>query len=109
MTRPLRIGEKKGDRELPVLKETPDMPDLGMIEKAVDGGIQTDKKLARPVKLYICHCYSGRRLREIGERLGVTDSGVSQASKRIDEKQKTDKKLKRQISKILKNLKMSIV
>jgi hypothetical protein len=98
MTRPLRIGEKKGDRELPVLKETPDMPDLGMIEKAVDGGIQTDKKLARPVKLYICHCYScysGRRLREIGERLGVTDSGVSQASKRIDEKQKTDKKLKR--------------
>ncbi len=103
------LGERKRDRELPVLKEIIDMPDLGMIEKAVDGEIQTDKKLARQVKLYIYHCYSGRRLREIGERLGVTDSGVSQASKRIDEKQKTDRKLKKQISKILINLKMSNV
>jgi len=103
------LGEGKRDRDLPVLKETIEMPGLEMIEKAVEAEIQTDKKLARQVELYISHRYSGRRLREIGERLGVTDSGVTQASKRIDERQKTDKKLKKQISKILKNLKISNV
>ena len=89
-----------------VEERSEDMPDLEMIEQAVDAEIKTDKKMARQVKLHICHCYSGKRLREIGERFGVSDSGVTQASRRIDDKQKTDKNLRKLILKVIKNLKM---
>jgi REP element-mobilizing transposase RayT len=100
------LREKKADRNLPVLKKLSEMPDLEMIEQVVDKEIQTDKKKARQVRLHICHCYSGKSLREIGERFGVSDSGVTQASRRIDDKQKTDKKLKKLILKIIEDLKM---
>jgi len=99
------LREKEIDRGLPVLKEILNRPDPEMIEQAVDAEI-VNEKLARQVKLYLCHCYSGRRLRDIGERFGVSDSGVTQASRRIDDRQKKDKSLKKVILRVVKNLKL---
>lgn len=50
-----------------------------------------DKELARKTGIHLCHRYSGEKLRTIGERFGLSDSGVTQASRRLAEKAETDK------------------
>jgi DNA-directed RNA polymerase specialized sigma subunit len=42
--------------------------------------VQTDDRLAKQIKLYFCHKYSGLKLKEIGEYFGIGESGVSQTS-----------------------------
>jgi len=68
-----------------------------------------DEKLAQQVKLYLCHRYSGKKLRKIAERFGVSESGVTQASRRIRIKHKNDKKLGKLIAKMVKELPLSNV
>ncbi|OEU82263.1 MAG: hypothetical protein BA865_04735 [Desulfobacterales bacterium S5133MH4] len=66
-------------------------------------------KLARQVKLYLCHRYSGKKLRKIAERFGVSESRATQASRRIRIKHKNDKKLGKLITKMVKELALSNV
>jgi putative transposase len=40
--------------------------------------------LARKVTIYLSHRYNGRALRDIGERFGIGESAVSQASGRLE-------------------------
>jgi hypothetical protein len=61
------------------------------------------------VKLYLCHRYSGKKLREIGKRFGVSELRVTQASRRIQLKQKNDKKFGKLIAKTVKTLSLSNV
>ena len=68
-----------------------------------------DEKLARQVKLFLFHRYSGKKLREIGNHFGVSESAVTHASRRIRVKQKNDKKLGKIILKIVKKLPLSNV
>jgi chromosomal replication initiation ATPase DnaA len=35
------------------------------------------------MKLYLCHRYTGKRLKDIGTYFGIGESGVSQASRRV--------------------------
>ncbi len=74
------------------------------IEEAVDLALASDKRLARPVKLYIYHRFSGLKLKEIAARFGIGISGVTQASYRIGIKAKKDKKLSKIIEKIKKDI-----
>jgi chromosomal replication initiation ATPase DnaA len=67
----------------------------------VDSVLQSNKKLARQVKLHMCHRYSGIKLREIGKHFGIGESGVTYASRRIGMKAEKDKKL-REIIKTVK-------
>jgi DNA-directed RNA polymerase specialized sigma subunit len=46
----------------------------------VDSVIQTDDKLAKQIKLYFYHKYSGLKLKEIGKYFDICESGVSQTS-----------------------------
>jgi REP element-mobilizing transposase RayT len=100
---------KQPDRELPALRGITNRPGLDDLEQVVDSALQTDEKLARQVKLYLCHRYSGKKLRKIAERFGVSESGVTQASRRIQIKQKNDKKLGKLITKMVKELPLSNV
>ncbi len=100
---------KQPDREPPALREITDRPGMDGIEQVVDSVFQSDKKPARQVKLFLCHRYSGKKLQEIGNRFGVSESAVTQASRRIGVKQKNDKKLGKIILKILKKLPLSNV
>jgi chromosomal replication initiation ATPase DnaA len=86
-----------------------DRPKLETIEHAVDSELESNKKLARQLKLFLCHSYSGMKLREIGDRFSVSESAVTQASRRIRSKTNNDKKLKKLILKIEKNLLLSNV
>jgi hypothetical protein len=71
--------------------------------------LSPNQQLARQVKLYLCHRYSGKKLRKIAEQSGVSESGVTQASRRIQLKQKNDKKFGKLITKTMKKLALSNV
>ena len=98
------IRGKKTDRDLPALRSLSNRQELDQIEKAVESALPTDKKLARQIKLYFCHRYSGRKLSDIGERFGIGQSGVTQASYRIGLKARKEKKLSKLIERIEKKL-----
>ena len=100
---------KQPDRELAALRDMTNRPGLDDPEQVVNLMLQTDENLARQVKLYLCHRYSGKKLRKIAERFGVSESGVTQASRRIQIKQKNDKKLGKLITKTVKELPLSNV
>lgn len=95
------LKDRKPDRELPDLKEAPKKRDLSEIEKVVDQIISEDKKLARQVKLYFSHRYSGLKLKEIGQHYRIGESGVTQASRRIHSRFEKDKEFAKVIQEIL--------
>ena len=103
------LRDRQIDRELPVIRETMDRPRLEIIEQAVDSELESDERLARQLKLFLCHSYSGKKLREIGDRFSVSESAVTQASRRIRVKLRNDKKLEKLILKIVKRLPLSNV
>ena len=100
------LGKKKQDRNLPALRSLANRPDIEKISETVDSVIRSNNKLARQIKLHCCHKYSGKKLKEIGACFGIGESGVSQTSRRISEKLKTDKRLRRKLNLIEKNLKL---
>jgi DNA-directed RNA polymerase specialized sigma subunit len=70
----------------------------------VDSVFSKETSLAPNAKIYLCQRYKGEKLKDIGGYFGIGESGVSQASRRLKDKLRTDKKIKRKISKIEKNL-----
>jgi chromosomal replication initiation ATPase DnaA len=79
------------------------------IEKAVDSVLQSDEKMARQVKLHMCHRHSGIKLKEIGQRFGIGESGVTQASRQISMKAEKDKRLREIVKMIETNISLSNV
>jgi REP element-mobilizing transposase RayT len=103
------LGDKEADRDLPILKALSKKADFNDIEKIVDSFFKSDEKLARQVKLHICHRFSGKKLRDIGKRFGISESGVTQASRRIKIKAEKEKSVKQKIKLIEKKLVLSNV
>ncbi len=100
------LKKKPQDRDLPVLKELVDRPDIDTISDMVDSVIQTDDRLAKKIKLYFCHRYSGLKLKEIGKYFGIGESGVSQTSRRLFDKLKRNKNLSKKVDILKKKLKL---
>ena len=98
------LKHKAQDRDLPALRTLLKKPSLEQIEEAVDAELLSEPKLARQVKLHLCHRYSGMRLTQIGLRFGVGQSGVTQASQRIALKRSQDKNLRKIVKRIEKNI-----
>lgn len=76
------LREKQEDRNLPDIRKL-SRPSLDDIITHVEAMIPDDAALAKKACIYFCHRYSGARLREVGERFGMSDAAVSQASKRL--------------------------
>ena len=66
-----------------------------------------DKALARNVKMYLSQKYTGKKLKEIGMRFGIGESGVSQSCRRVAQRMEKDKKLKKKIDRLEKQIYMS--
>jgi hypothetical protein len=98
------LKHKAQDRDLPALRRLLEKPSLDQIEQAVDAVLSFEPKLARQVKLQLCQRYSGMKLTEIGMRSGMGQSGVSQVSQRIVLKRSKDKKLRKIVERIEKNI-----
>ncbi|MBU4425126.1 MAG: hypothetical protein KKB35_00185 [Proteobacteria bacterium] len=103
------LDRKKSDRDLPDLKQFYEMPDLEKIIKQAAKVFNEDAVLLKRVQIYLCHKFSGQKLKEIGLHFGIGVSGVSQASRRVGLQIKDDKKLKKKIDKIISDLNLSTV
>lgn len=77
------------------------------ISDMVGQSIKDEGKMARNAKIFLCHKYTGMKLRAIGETIGIGDSAVSKVFKRFGEKIEKDKQLKKKMRKLEKTIKMS--
>ena len=75
--------------------------------KEVELVFTKDKGLARNVKMYLCQRLTGRKLKEIGLHFGIGESGVSQVCRRVVQKIEKDKKLKKKIARLEKQINLS--
>lgn len=103
------LKDKKGDRNLSELRAFSTKPSIKKIEKEVELVFGSGNALSKKVKLYFCHRYSGKKLKEIGAYFDIGESGVSQSSRRISSKISADKKLRKQIMQIESRLELSRV
>jgi REP element-mobilizing transposase RayT len=101
------LSAKKPDKELPALKELVQKPSIQDIFERVELVFTKDKVMARNVKMYLCQRYTGEKLMEIGSHFGIGESGVSQACRRVAQKIEKDKKLKKKILRLEKQINMS--
>ncbi len=100
------LSVKKPDKELPALKELAKKTIQEIFEK-VELVFTRDKVLARTVKMYLCQRNTGKKLKEIGMHFGIGESGVSQVCRRVAQKIEEDKKLKKEIVRLEKQINLS--
>jgi putative transposase len=101
------ISAKKPDKELPALRELVQKASVQDIFEAVESAFPRDKALARNVKMYLSQKYTGKKLKEIGLQFGIGESGVSQSCRRVSQQMEKDKKLKKKIERLEKQIYMS--
>lgn len=97
------LAGKQPDRNVPAIKRL-SRPTLEKIISTVDSEIGAQESLSRKVSIYICHRYSGARLREIGEHFGLSDVAVSQASRRMRVTSEKDAAVMELLKRIVKTL-----
>ena len=93
------LGEHWDDRNLPAAKELMPRPTLDEIIAKVEVEA-ANEKLLRHISIYCCQKYSGAKLKEIGERFGISDAAVSQASRRLALRAGKDQQLKQAIDRV---------
>ena len=102
------LDRKKQDRNLPSLRNLPEKRSVREICEVIDAMCEEKKRLAKGMSIYICHKYSGARLKEIGNYFGISESGITRASQRFGERLEGDNGLKKLLSKIKSEFGMSI-
>ena len=98
------IDGKSPDRNLPALKQLKGKPTIDQILEITRSVIKEDEKLATKVAIYLCHRFSGTKLKEIGDRFGVKESAVSQSSRRFALELEKDKKLQKLVTDLEKQV-----
>lgn len=93
------LAEMAEDRNLPAIRKL-NRPAMEEIIRIVDIQIKDDARLSKKVAIYFCHKYSGARLREIGERFGLSDAAVSQVSKRLRGTSESDMALRKLLNRV---------
>ena len=101
------LSSKKPHKDLPALKELVKKVSMKDIFNEVEFVLGEQPGLARSVKMFLCQRYTGEKLKDIGTHFDIGESGVSQASRRVVDKIKKEKKLKRRIAKIERKLNLS--
>jgi len=94
------LGEKKAERSVPAVKGLAVRPSIDEIISKVNTVLGEDSELTRSMSLYICQRHSGAKLKEIGERFGISDAAVSQANRRLVLRAGQDKELKKVVERV---------
>ena len=98
---------KHGVRNVPALKELIGRPSLESIISGVRSVAEADETQAKRMSIYLCHRYSGAKLKEIGERFGVGESAVAQASRRFAARMHEDTGLREAVEMVITGLTLS--
>ena len=99
-----RLISKEADRDLPSLRELAVRPRLDEIAKVVKRVFGDDAVLARKASIYVCHRYSGEKLKIIGDLFNLTESGVTRASQRFEMKVEGDEGIREMVAEIRNDL-----
>ncbi len=100
---------RDSERDIPALRELTPKPDILMIKGAAEESFSKDGRLARAAGIYLCHRFSGAKLQDIGDLYGISQSGVTQASRRFEEAMKMDRSLEKRVLGIARKSKLSNV
>ena len=79
-------------------------PTIEDVIAKVDAVITDDPALSKKLKIYFCHKYSGKKLKDIGNQFGIKESGVSQSSRRFSMEIEKNAKLNKKIKSIINRL-----
>ena len=85
------------------------MASITEIVKDIDTVFGEDAVMSRKAAIYLCHRYSGRKLREIGDHFNTGESAVSQTSRRFGLVLNRDKGLRKKIEYIRDRLRLCCV
>jgi len=97
------VDGRQRDRELSAARKLMTKPSLQAILEAVKD-ISSKRRVTKNAGIYLCHKYSGAGLKEIGEKFGIKESAVSQASGRFVQALERDKELLKKIERVRKYL-----
>ncbi len=97
------LRDREIDRNLPGLTELRKKT-VKEIMKEIETVLKGNERLKNMAGIYLCHRYSGLRLREIGSYFGIGESAVSQSSRRFGLMLEKDKKLNNKIKDICNRL-----
>jgi putative transposase len=97
------LGKIVTDRNYPAVRVL-NRPTMDEIINTVQKLIAEDDRLYRKVSIYFCHRYSGARLKELGERFGMSDAAITQASRRMKIASESDVTLRKLIDLVEKSL-----
>lgn len=100
---------KKPERDVPSLRALAVGISSQQIERAVDRELGAEPALARKIKLHLQHKYTSQSLREIGNRFGISESGVTVSSRRLGLEIKHDAALRAKVATIRSALNLSNV
>lgn len=100
------LAKKEIDRAVPDIRRFKLNPAPEEILKAVAEIMRESEKLARQVGMYLCHKYSGKKLREIGSLFGVGETAIAEARRLLSRKMETDKQLSSEVEKVKAILKI---
>lgn len=94
------LGGKRAERSVPAVKGLAVRPSMEAIIGTIRMELGEKDESTRNMSIYCCRKFSGARLKEIGERFGISEAAVSQVSRRLVLKAGKDQELKKMISKV---------
>ena len=103
------LENEKNDRNIPAMRKMTTPLSIQDIVKEIGASFPEDTALVRQASLYLCHRYSGRSLKEIGNYFLVGESAISQGSRRFKKRMMDDPKLMEKIETIVRSLHLSNV
>ena len=101
------ISSRKSNKDIPALRQLVPRVSMGVIFAEVDSVFVQDPAFSRNLKIYLCHRYTGEKLKSIGNHFGISESAVSHASKRVRGQIELDRKLKKKVLTIEKKLRVA--
>lgn len=98
------MSRKIFDKDLTALKEL--VPNVSMqdVFDEVESVFGRDPALGKNVEMYLSQRYTGEKFKNIHVHFGIGESAVSQACRRIKNRIRSDKTLRRKIRKIKNRL-----
>lgn len=89
---------------IPALRQIKPRPSTDEIMQGTKSIVADNEKLACQLGIYLCHKYSGMKLKEIGEIFNMRESAICEASRRIRIKIEQDATLRKQVETIKRGL-----
>lgn len=99
------LQEKQAATDIPDLRRIACRWSVDEIIETVRGSLGKESSLAKKLSIYLCHRYSGARLKEIGDRFGIGAAGVSQESRRFAIRIQADGELRKIVDDLRERMK----